>query len=153
MLDNDQTTDEKDTEVQGVRVSKCSQDFDDGSLASSVFERKSIVSTSTIAMTDFCESAITSNDLWFDKIVEVNERNSCHRGIHIMFGNDQFDILPKSLPTLQRIDRNVNLDEITNVEFVCRGSNSHIFSATWRDQNVIVKVKYLQIMVFPNYAP
>ena len=149
MLDNDQTTDEKDKEVQGVRVSKCSHDFDDGTLACSDVERKSIMSTSTVAMSDSHKSAISADDLWFDKIVEVNERNSCHGGIQIMYGNDQFDILPKSLPILQRIDRNVNLEEITNVKFVCAGSNSHIFSATWRDQNVIVKVKSLQIS---NYA-
>lgn len=152
MRDNDQTIDKEDSEFQGVKVSEDFRELDDGTLTSSVVDRKFIGSSYTIALTDSCKSTISANESRFDESGDENQPSSCHQKSQIIYGSGQFDVLPRSLPILRRIDRNVNLEEMTNVKFVCPGSNSHIFSATWRNQNVIVKVISLRIMLFIQYA-
>jgi hypothetical protein len=47
------------------------------------------------------------------------------------------------LPTRIPIETKVNSDEFTDMEYITEGSNSHIFSAKWRGQWVIVKVCHL----------
>jgi len=53
-------------------------------------------------------------------------------------GDFGFDI---NALTIQRpIETNVDSDEFTDMEYLTEGSNSHIFSARWRGQVVIVKM-------------
>ena len=57
--------------------------------------------------------------------------------IHII---PHFSFIPEALALRRNVNRRVDLEEMANVNYVCAGSNSHIFSATWRNQNVIIKV-------------
>ena len=54
-------------------------------------------------------------------------------------GEFGFDISTLAIRT--PIETDVNSDEFTDMEYLTEGSNSHIFSAKWRGQIVIVKVK------------
>jgi hypothetical protein len=52
----------------------------------------------------------------------------------------QFHFVADSLSLRRNVDRNIDLEDMQHVKFLCAGSNSHIFSATWNDKPVIVKV-------------
>lgn len=52
----------------------------------------------------------------------------------------QFYFVADSLALRRDVDRHIDLEEMQHVKFLCAGSNSHIFSATWNDKPVIVKV-------------
>lgn len=52
----------------------------------------------------------------------------------------QFNFIANALSLRRNVQRNVDLEEMINVKYLCAGSNSHIFSAIWEGQNVIVKV-------------
>ena len=140
MRDNYQTSDKENSEIQRVGVSEEFKELENGTLTSSVVGKKSIGSGYTLALTDSCKSTMSADESRFDKNGDVNQPSSCHQRTQIVYGSGQFDFLSGSLPILRRIDRNVNLEEMSNVKFVCPGSNSHIFSAIWRNQSVIVKV-------------
>ena len=51
-----------------------------------------------------------------------------------------FSFYIDDLPIKRDIDRDVDVDELTDLEFLTDGSSSNIFSARWRDEEVIVKV-------------
>ena len=140
MRDNYQTNDKENSEVQRVGVSVDFEELDNGTLTSSVVGKKSVGSGYTLALTDSCKSTMSADESRFDEKGDVNQPSSCPQRTQIIYGTGQFDFLHRSLPILRRIDRNVNLEEMSNVKFVCPGSNSHIFSAIWRNQSVIVKV-------------
>ena len=55
-------------------------------------------------------------------------------------GDFGFDISTLAIRT--PIETDVNSDEFTDMEYLTEGSNSHIFSAKWRGQIVIVKVSF-----------
>ena len=38
------------------------------------------------------------------------------------------------------IDRHVDLETLVNLAYMCAGSNSHIFTASWKNQPVIIKL-------------
>ena len=51
-----------------------------------------------------------------------------------------FDFNIMNLRLLRNINRRVDLNEMVNLEYVTGGSHSQIYSATWQNQPVIVKV-------------
>lgn len=51
-----------------------------------------------------------------------------------------FSFYIDDLPVKREIDRDVDVDELMDVEYLTDGSSSTIFSARWRDDEVIVKV-------------
>lgn len=53
-------------------------------------------------------------------------------------GEFGFDI--NELVVHSTVDTNVSSEEFSDMEFITEGSNSHIFSAMWRGQLVIVKM-------------
>jgi serine/threonine protein kinase len=53
-------------------------------------------------------------------------------------GNFSYHI--DDMPVLRRINRQVDLDEMVNLEYVTEGCHSHIFSATWKGLPVIIKM-------------
>jgi hypothetical protein len=44
------------------------------------------------------------------------------------------------LPITKNIDRNVSLEAFSNLEFLAYGSNSHIYGAIWKNEQVVVKM-------------
>ena len=52
----------------------------------------------------------------------------------------EFNFTPDLMAQRRNIDRQIDFDEMSNVKYLCAGSNSHIFSAIWHNQNVIIKV-------------
>ena len=52
----------------------------------------------------------------------------------------QFNFVANELSLRRNVKSNVDLEEMINVKYLCAGSNSHIFSAIWNGQDVIVKV-------------
>lgn len=134
--------DQKEFKIQDIKASTSIEEREDDDFTTSVFDKVSTGSIYTTIPTDSVRSNISSDESSCEKSGFINQYNSCKQEMQIVFSNEQFNFVPKALPILRDIDRNVNLEEMTNVKFVCPGSNSHIFSATWRNQNVIVKVKY-----------
>jgi hypothetical protein len=53
---------------------------------------------------------------------------------------DNFSFQMRDLPVRRAISHHVSLNEFKNIQVVARGSSSEIFSATWKDQEVIIKV-------------
>lgn len=53
---------------------------------------------------------------------------------------DSYEYSIADLPTINVIDVDVNLDEVSGMAFLVEGSNSLIFTATWKNQLVVVKV-------------
>ena len=53
---------------------------------------------------------------------------------------DEFGYFIDDLPVKRDILREVDLEELVDLEYITEGSSSHIFSASWRDEQVIVKV-------------
>ena len=51
-----------------------------------------------------------------------------------------FSFKISNLEIRRDINRQVDLQEFTNMAFLTEGSNSHIFSATWQNQPVIIKM-------------
>lgn len=62
----------------------------------------------------------------------IKEGRSHARGEFAFFIDD--------LPIKRDVNRNVDLEELVDLEYITEGSSSHIFSAVWQDQPVIVKV-------------
>lgn len=56
---------------------------------------------------------------------------------------DEFGYFIDDLPIKRDIMREVDLEELADLEYVTEGSSSHIFSASWRDEPVIVKVSQI----------
>jgi hypothetical protein len=52
----------------------------------------------------------------------------------------EFSFFIDDLPIKRDVNRNVDLEELVDLEYITEGSSSHIFSAVWQDQPVIVKV-------------
>ena len=80
-----------------------------------------------------------------DQTTEECNDNTSRSGLQkpttkIVSGRDDFDFSSQALLLRRDIDRQINLEEMANVKYLCAGSNSHIFSATWQNQSVIVKV-------------
>jgi hypothetical protein len=44
------------------------------------------------------------------------------------------------LPLRKRLNRQVDLREMTNLEYLTEGSNSHVYTGVWNNQSVIIKV-------------
>lgn len=55
----------------------------------------------------------------------------------------EFSYFIDDLPVKRDISRDVDLEELVDLEYVTEGSSSHIFSAIWREEQVIVKVRHL----------
>ena len=55
----------------------------------------------------------------------------------------EFSYFIDDIPIKRDILRDVDLEELVDLEYVTEGSSSHIFSAIWRDEPVIVKVSFL----------
>ena len=53
-------------------------------------------------------------------------------------GNFAFPL--ELLEVRRGFDRNVNLEEAENLQYLCQGSNSHVFTAVWKNQDVIIKM-------------
>jgi hypothetical protein len=53
---------------------------------------------------------------------------------------DSYEYSIADLPTINVIDFDVNLDEVSGMAFLVEGSNSLIFTATWKNQLIVVKV-------------
>ena len=64
---------------------------------------------------------------------EPTEEHASHPGL-------EFSFFIEDLPIRRNIIRDVDLEELVNLEYVTEGSSSHIFSAIWEDEQVIVKV-------------
>jgi hypothetical protein len=52
----------------------------------------------------------------------------------------EFSFFIDDLPIKREVNRDVDLEELVDLEYITEGSSSHIFSAVWQDQPVIVKV-------------
>ena len=52
----------------------------------------------------------------------------------------EFSYYIEDLPIKRNILRDVDLEELVDLEYVTEGSSSHVFSALWMDEQVIVKV-------------
>ena len=60
-----------------------------------------------------------------------------------------FDFNIIDLPLLRDINRRVDLNEMSSLEYITGGSHSQIYSATWHGQSVIVKVSlYLELLIY-----
>ena len=79
----------------------------------------------------------------------IKEGNSHARG--------GFSYFIDHLPIRSHINRNVDLDEMLDLEFLTEGSHSHVFSATWKSKPVIIKVidhshlSHYQILINNTY--
>ena len=56
---------------------------------------------------------------------------------------DEYGYFIDDLPIKKNILREVDLEELVDLEYITEGSSSHIFSASWRDEEVIVKVSQI----------
>lgn len=78
-----------------------------------------------------------------DRIIEGSRQNNAG---HFSLGSypfgPQFSFIADSLSLRRNVNRHIDLEEMQNVKYMCAGSNSHIFSATWKDKPVIVKVTW-----------
>ena len=81
----------------------------------------------------YCEDLVSANDT----VVIVKQGV---KGVKVVCDIDHFYFVADSLALRRNINRRIDLEEMTNVNYVCAGSNSHIFSATWNNKNVIIKV-------------
>lgn len=78
--------------------------------------------------------------------VNINElRWSTEEGRAL--GRGEFSFFIDDLPIKRDISRDVDLEELVDLEYVTEGSSSHIFSAIWRDEQVIVKVMLIHLTV------
>ena len=91
-----------------------------------------------------CDSAVsllTKAELNTLNCEDTNIRNDLlDQKSRIVLVRDRFEFTSLALQQRRDIDRRINLDEMGNVKYLCAGSNSHIFSASWQNQNVIIKV-------------
>jgi hypothetical protein len=52
----------------------------------------------------------------------------------------EFNFVVNSLSIRRNVGRQLMLEDLENIKYVCSGSNSLIFSAIWNNQDVVVKV-------------
>ena len=96
---------------------------------------KSYNSTASVDVPDTISMARMNEE----HAVDVDEiRKSIREGSSHARGS--FSYLIDDLPIKHRISRDVDLDEMTELDYVTEGSHSHIFCANWHGEQVIIKV-------------
>jgi hypothetical protein len=86
-----------------------------------------------------------------DKVDKNDTPWITQEGREDMVKDFNFDI--DDLPIKREIDRDVDVDELMDLEYITDGSSSNIFSARWRNEDVIVKVNYpISILLFASMS-
>ena len=68
------------------------------------------------------------------------ERFAKNCAVDVVADMSKFNFVVNSLPIRRRVGKHMILKDLENVTYLCAGSNSLIFSAIWKNQDVVVKV-------------